>query len=43
MSDEEAQFVDFVRCMLDLNPKRRQTAEDLLRHQWLEGALDAIS
>jgi serine/threonine-protein kinase SRPK3 len=34
--DNKALFLDFVRKMLDWMPERRHTAEQLLKHPWLE-------
>jgi serine/threonine-protein kinase SRPK3 len=34
--ENKAQFLDFVRKMLDWMPERRHTAEQLLEHPWLE-------
>ncbi|KAL6503757.1 hypothetical protein OROGR_025680 [Orobanche gracilis] len=28
-------FVDFIKCLLELNPKRRPTAREALQHPWL--------
>ena len=36
-SDE---FKDFLSCMLKLDPKERHTAEQLLKHPWMEQAAD---
>jgi serine/threonine-protein kinase SRPK3 len=34
--DNKAQFLNFVRKMLDWMPERRHTAEQLLEYPWLE-------
>jgi serine/threonine-protein kinase SRPK3 len=29
-------FIDFLRGMLEINPKRRRSAADLLQHEWIK-------
>lgn len=36
--EDEELFVDFVRCMLHLDPLKRVTAQEALRHPWLADA-----
>lgn len=38
LSTDEAQFVDFVRQMLHLDPAQRMSAEQALAHPWLSDA-----
>jgi serine/threonine protein kinase len=38
LSQDEEQFIDFVRLLLCLDPTRRVTAAEALEHRWLEDA-----
>ncbi|XP_042388847.1 probable serine/threonine-protein kinase clkA isoform X1 [Zingiber officinale] len=33
--DSDAKFVDFLSCLLQINPRRRPTASEALEHEWL--------
>ncbi|EPS72763.1 hypothetical protein M569_01993, partial [Genlisea aurea] len=33
--DDSSGFVDFLKCLLEINPKRRPTAREALKHPWL--------
>lgn len=36
-------FIDFVAYLLEINPKRRPTASEALKHQWLSYPYEPIS
>lgn len=31
----DSDFIDFLKCLLEINPKRRPTAREALQHPWL--------
>jgi serine/threonine protein kinase len=37
LSRDDQLFVDFIRTLLNLDPRKRPTATDALKHPWLEG------
>ena len=38
LTEEDAMFVDFVACLLHLDPRERLTAGEALMHPWLDDA-----
>ena len=38
LTEEDALFVDFVACLLHLDPRERLTAAEALMHPWLDDA-----
>ena len=37
-SDKSNESIDFIKCLLKRDPRRRYTAEDALKHPWLQNA-----